>query len=115
MIVLYLILICIISQLTPNATALGFDTGSYDVYGGDGSAPAGIEDLLKTALGIVEMIAGLVATITLIVLGISFMKESPQGKAESKKRAFTILIGCLLVFFATEIVKFVATTANSWK
>lgn len=107
-----IILVLIILISTP--TALAFDTTSYNPYSTQVSGPTQIEDLLKQVLGIVEIIAGLVATIAIIWLGVSFMKESPQGRAESKKKIYMILVGCALVFGASEIIKLVATTANAW-
>ena len=101
-----------ISCLIFNSNVLAFNTGSYDVYGNNSSVPEGIKELLKQGLGIVEMVAGLVATISIIWLGVSFMKESPQGKAESKRKVYMVVIGCMLVFGAAELVKLVATTAN---
>lgn len=106
--------ILVISILLFSPTALAFDTSSYNPYSTQVSGPPQIENLLQQILGIVEMIAGLIATITIIWLGVSFMKESPQGRAESKKKIYMILIGCALVFGASEIIKLVATTANAW-
>ena len=103
-----------ISCLIFNSNVLAFNTESYNVYGSEDSTPEGIEELLKQGLGIVEMVAGLAATISIIWLGVSFMKESPQGKAETKRKVYMVVIGCMLVFGAAELVKLVATTANSW-
>lgn len=111
------LIILIISNILAfyNTTVFGFDTGSYDVYGNTGSVPSEVEDLLKQGLGIVQVVAGFVALISIIWLGVSFMKESPQGKAESKKKIYMILIGSGLIFGASKIIEMIATTANAWQ
>lgn len=111
-----LIVFVLINILNSNIGVFAFDfpTGDFNPNESGGTPPSGIESLLKQALGVVQVAAGFVALISIIWLGVSLMKESPQGKAESKKKIYMILIGCLLVFGASEIVEMVATSAGSF-
>lgn len=109
-----LIIIVLINIFSCNSKILAFDypTDSFDPYSGNNSMPKGVDSLLKQALGIVQIIAGFAALISIIWLGVSFMKESPQGRAESKKKIYMILIGSLLIFGASKIIEIVADLAQ---
>lgn len=114
--ILSIILVLIITAINVlNITVLGFDTSAYDPYKAQSSGPSEIETLLKNILGAVQVIAGFAAVISVIWLGISFMKESPQGRAESKKKVYMILIGALLIFGASKIVEVIADSASKLK
>ena len=45
------------------------------------------------------------------MLGIKYMQASPSDKADTKKQILPILIGCLLVFGAVNLVAAVADFA----
>ncbi len=101
--------------IMPNIN-FAYDT-SVDRYNGIYTEPpegelGTVDNMFVEILGIIEVIAGLVATISLILVGLSFMKESPLGKAESKKKLVLILIGSFLIFGASWIISTVATMAN---
>lgn len=102
-----LIIMLLVILIISNIALAAYDTSSYNPYNSSYSMPGGVETLLKQALGVVQVVAGFVGVISLMWLGVSLMKDSPQGKAESKKKIYTILIGALLAFAASSIVQWV--------
>lgn len=108
------IIILIIGFIIMPNINFAYTTSGYDgIYTEPPEGELGtVDNMFVEILGIIEVIAGLVATISLILVGLSFMKESPLGKAESKKKLVLILIGSFLIFGASWIISTVATMAN---
>ena len=63
-------------------------------------------------LGIFQVIGIGVAMIALFILAIRYMYSSPDEKAEVKKKLIPFVIGGVLVFGATSLVRIVETFAN---
>ena len=112
-IVFFINIIMCVSILFNINIVLGYSTDGYDGIYTDPGSVGNIDNILKTGLGVAQVIAGFVAVCSVIWLGVSFMKESPSGKAESKKKAVLILVGAMLVFGASQLVKMVAEAANA--
>ena len=69
-------------------------------------------ELGNTILGIFQVVGIGVAMIATLVLGIKYMYISPDEKAEIKKKAIPFIIGGVLVFGATTLIKLAETFAN---
>ena len=69
------------------------------------------EELTNTAsnvLGLMQMVGTGIALIVITLLGIKYMLASPAEKADVKKQIFPIIIGCILLFGAVNLVALVA-------
>ena len=65
-----------------------------------GSTPNALKTTTQNVLTIVAYLCYTAAVILLIMLGIKYMTQAPDGKAEIKKMAVTYVIGAILVFAA---------------
>lgn len=68
------------------------------------------EEIGKTILGVVQVIAGFAAVILLIVLAIKYMTSSPEGKADIKKTAIIYVVGAGVLFGASAILGAIQST-----
>lgn len=66
-------------------------------------------------MGILQVVAMVIAVIILIVIGIKYMMGSAQEKAEYKKTFIPYIIGAILVFAAAALAGVVVNFANSIK
>ena len=80
----------VISSFTPNAS----NTGN-------------IKSLGEQITGVLQVIGIVVAVVVLTVVGIKYMMGSAEEKAEYKKVMVPYIVGALLVFAATSIVRVV--------
>lgn len=72
------------------------------------STPAGAENsfgkILNTMIGLLQVAGTGIAIITVSVLGIKYLLASPSEKADTKKAILPIVIGCVLLFGAVNII-----------
>ncbi len=76
----------------------------------------GQENLQKVAgsiLTFLQIASGIAAVIMIAVTGFRYIIETPEVKGELKKNMFPIIVGIVLVFFATSIAKFFIGIFNS--
>lgn len=66
-----------------------------------------ITKLGSTIVGILQVVGIVVAVVVLLVIGIKYMMGSAEEKAEYKKVMVPYVVGALLIFAATSIVKIV--------
>lgn len=71
-----------------------------------------IVKVINTVIGIMQFIGTGIALIVVTICGIKYMLASAQEKAEIKKQLIPIVIGCLLLFAAVNIVGIIADTAS---
>lgn len=98
-----------IFSLTTFTFAGGVDPVSIVGSGPDLSGVDTLYGLGNTILGILQYVGGGVAIIAAIVLGMKYMYSSPDAQAEIKKKLMPFIIGGVLVFGATSLVKIVET------
>lgn len=105
-IVLILIfLITIIFPLTINASEYQINPENYH---SDGPEAADVKDMYKfggSVAGVIQIVGTIVSVGVMMLLGIRYMVASADEKAEYKERLLPYLIGCVLLFGATNIVK----------
>ena len=59
--------------------------------------------VLNAVIKLIQIVGSGIAIIMVIMLGIKYMLASPGEKADYKKTAVPILIGCILLFAASNI------------
>ncbi len=70
------------------------------------SAINGVKAVVENILGFLQLLSGLLAVILIAVTGFRYIVDTPDVKSELKKSMVPIIVGLLLVFFATTIAKF---------
>lgn len=76
------------------------------------TASAGLTGTTQRVIGIVKYICYAAAVIMLVILGISYITASPEGKAEIKKTAIQYVIGAALVFAAGAVLQIIQSVIN---
>ena len=66
----------------------------------------GAEDVFQTVINILWVVSIIVTIIVIMVIGLKYIIGSTQEKAEYKKSLIPLMVGALLIVFATTIVKF---------
>ncbi len=64
--------------------------------------------VLNAVIKLIQIVGSGIAIIMVIMLGIKYMLASPGEKADYKKTAVPILIGCILLFAASNIAGIIA-------
>lgn len=65
-----------------------------------------LSSLAGRILTFLQIASGIAAVIMIAVTGFRYIIETPEVKGELKKNMFPIIVGIVLVFFATSIAKF---------
>ena len=68
-----------------------------------GDASGSFGKALNTIIGIIQFSGSGIAIIVVSILGIKYLMTSPSEKAEVKKQAMPVVIGCALLFGAVNI------------
>lgn len=72
----------------------------------DTTGTEGFVKVVNNLLGFLQIASGLIAVVMIAVTGFRYIIETPEMKNELKKSMVPIIVGILLVFFATSIAKF---------
>ena len=67
----------------------------------------GIGKIIDTFIGIIQYVGSGIAIIVVSILGIKYLLSSPTEKADIKKMAVPIIIGCVLLFGAVNIASII--------
>lgn len=84
---------------------------------GQGNANANADQVVTlgaTIVTIMQTVGVVIAVVVLLVLGIKYMIGSAEEKAEYKKTMIPYVVGAILIFAATTIVKVVYNMANAF-
>ena len=71
-----------------------------------GGATDNLANVAGSILKFLQIASGIAAVIMIAVNGFRYIVETPDVKGELKKNMFPIIVGILLVFFATTIARF---------
>ena len=71
----------------------------------------GIGNTINYVIGLLQLAGTGIAVIIVTMLGIKYILSSPSEKADTKKAIMPILIGCILLFGAVNLVAVVADFA----
>lgn len=85
----------------------GILKGMRDVTGGTNEITAA-QGVINTVIGLIQLAGTGIAVIVISILGIKYMTASAGEKADIKKQAVPIVIGCLILFTAVNIMAIVA-------
>ena len=107
-----LIAMMLIATITPV-----FAAPDPSAYTGEGSnaQTTKIDSLGQDIVKIVSTIGSVISVIVLIVLGIKYMMGSAEEKAEYKKTMIPYVVGAVLVFAGTSLVKVIYSLATAVK
>jgi type IV secretory pathway VirB2 component (pilin) len=86
------------------------DVSSMDTSSSDSTT--GVKAVLNNVIGLLQVAGTGIAVITVTLLGVKYMLSSIEQKAEIKNRAVPIVIGCVILFGAVNLVAIVAQFAN---
>ena len=106
--VILLIAICVFS-IMPKSIVFGAAEAIDKINTSTGDPIDGTENLTNVAgriLTFLQIASGIAAVIMIAVTGFRYIVETPEVKGELKKNMFPIIVGIILVFFATSIAKF---------
>lgn len=103
-IVSFVVILLAITMIASNVLAVA---PAPDNFTGDTTtdAASSANRVLNMILGVVQVIAVGVAVIMLIVLAIKYISAAPSEKADIKKSAMTYVVGAVLLFGASGILR----------
>ena len=84
--------------------------GVESATGGDGEQIANVGGNI---VNIIQIVGIVVAVIVLLVIGIKYMIGSASEKAEYKKTMIPYIVGAVLIFAGTSLVKVIYSLASS--
>ena len=67
-----------------------------------------ISDTMNNVIGLIQLAGTGISVVVVTMLGIKYILASPSEKADVKKQIAPILIGCVLLFGAVNLVAIVA-------
>lgn len=113
-----LIAVCVfgvMSQIsTCNASSIS-DTLNKIQPTNDVTGAENLTTIASRVLTFLQIASGIAAVIMIAVTGFRYIIETPEVKGELKKNMLPIVIGLVLVFFATSIAKFFIGMFNNVK
>ena len=80
------------------------DIGAYDKVITDQSSNK-VMDMGNKIIGAIQLIGSIVSVLTLVVLGIKYMAGSVEERAEYKKTMMPYVVGAVMVFAITNLLK----------
>ena len=78
----------------------------------DMSEQGRIGKVINNVIGLLQMAGSGIALIVITILGIKYILASPSEKADVKKSIMPVIIGCILLFGAVNLMAAVATFAT---
>lgn len=115
-IILILTFILVISLFIGTTNLYAADGGMNAVIDGmknastisEADAGTGIATTINNVIGLLQLAGTGISVIVVTMLGIKYLVASPSEKADTKKMIMPILIGCILLFGAVNLVALVA-------
>ena len=105
-----LLLVVMIISMFSTVFAVATDPGSLK-----GDTVNDFKNVGNKIIGMVQAIGSIVSVLILVVLGIKYMMGSAEEKAEYKKTMIPYLVGAVLVFAGTSLVKVIYSLAVAVK
>lgn len=109
--------VMLISILSVNIYAIELNdvvTAMKDVRNTDNSIgkDKGIMAVINDVIGLLQLAGTGIAVVTVTILGTKYMLSSVDQKAEIKNKAMPVVIGCIILFVAVNLVAIVANFTN---
>ena len=73
---------------------------------------SGVASAINNVIGLFQFAGTGIAVFVVTVLGIKYMLAAPSEKADVKKNIMPIIIGCILLFGAVNIVAIILTVSD---
>lgn len=112
-----LIALMLISALSINVYAMSIDKVITDMDGVQKRDTSlgndeGIMAVINDVIGLLQLAGTGIAVVTVTILGAKYMLSSVDQKAEIKNKAMPVVIGCIILFAAVNLVAIVANFTN---
>lgn len=107
----FCIVLFLIGFLSNIALATDMDTlidGMKDISNVSGAEGSQVRYVLNAVIKIIQIAGSGIALIVVTMLGIKYMLASPGEKADYKKTAVPVVIGCVLLFAGVNIAGIIA-------
>lgn len=88
-------------------------TAMKTVGDAEGLADSGTGKVINSVIGIMQIVGSGISLIVISILGIKYILASPSEKADVKKNILPIIIGCILLFTAVNIVGVIESFTTS--
>lgn len=85
------------------------DTNKLDTQG----KSTGVMAVINDVIGLLQLAGTGISVVTITLLGAKYMLSSVEQKAEIKNRAMPVVIGCVILFGAVNLVAIVANFTNA--
>ena len=96
------------TDITDGTSVISAMEGSSDMSSSDNS----IGDIINTVIGLLQVAGTGIAVVIVSFLGIKYLLASPSEKADTKKSILPIVIGCVLLFGAVNLMAAVSDFAD---
>ena len=109
------LLLAIMLVASVAGTVLAVDTNTV-LNGLDGNGNVQISDLTKVGnniVTIIQVVGIVIAVIVLLIIGIKYMMGSASEKAEYKKTMIPYIVGAVLIFAGTSLVRVIYSLSTS--
>lgn len=73
----------------------------------------GVMAVINDVIGLLQLAGTGISVVTITLLGAKYMLSSVEQKAEIKNRAMPVVIGCVILFGAVNLVAIVANFTNA--
>lgn len=114
MITLYVIVVCTCTMCYAQDEGIKSLVSSMD---GTSSPNMGAEHgtvkIVNTAIGLLQIAGSGIALLVITIMGIKYILAAPGEKADIKKMATPIIIGCVLVFGAVNLAAIIESFSGS--
>lgn len=96
------------TDITDGTSVISAMEGSSDMSSSENS----IGDIINTVIGLLQVAGTGIAVVVVSFLGIKYLLASPSEKADTKKSILPIVIGCVLLFGAVNLMAAVSDFAD---
>ena len=85
---------------------------AYNIDSSQGESE-GVMAVINDVIGLLQLAGTGISVVTITLLGAKYMLSSVEQKAEIKNRAMPVVIGCVILFGAVNLVAIVANFTNA--
>ena len=95
--------------ITSLSTMIFATTNVNQFDGGTSPLAAPIKEIMGKGLRVVQKVAGGVALIVLLILGLKLVTSGPEGRAASKKAFVIYVVGFMITISGVKIIESIAS------
>ncbi len=98
---------------TGSSTSSTSGTGISTIGTGQITQDSGMNKMISTIFGIVQYICIAAAVIVMLITGVRYMIVAPDQKAEIKKQSIALVVGAVIIFSISTILKIIADITSA--